>query len=320
MVRTVSIGLLAFIWGTAGSTSPARCDDGVNYELLVKQKDDTLASLARENGLLREKLSQLESTPGMTAETLALKNYQRLQEIARDAGAQRQAMSDFEGVVTWMSANLSGYAKYIQAGSVAAGFAKVLPIPYAGQASVLTKFVSQGVLSLNTASVAIARYLDTSQKFIARVGALDPRNGGSPAEVAAVSRFADEQLLRDMTDVQTRLAATAEISSSTLSFMESVNHYVGSTDEYWNKTKSFLKRTDSDKKEKSFLSESTQGMKDRAEAFNVRLKLFDETARRDAPLIKSLGVYDELVRELEARQRATAHADGKAPAPVAGKP
>jgi len=79
-----------------------------------------------------------------------------------------------------MATNLSGYSEHIEAGSFAAGFAKVLTIPYAGQASLLTKFISQGVLSLNAASVSLSRYL------------------------------------------------------------ESLNHYVGYTAEYWSKTKSFI--------------------------------------------------------------------------------
>ena len=301
-MRSVAIGLFVILGAVTGIAAPARSDEGVANEFLVKQKDEALARLTRENDLLREKLRLLESAPTMTADILAAKNYRRLQEIARDTRAQRQTMVDFEGFVTWMTGNLSGYAKYVEAGSIAAGFAKVLPIPYAGQASVLTKFVSQGVLSLNAASVAIARYLDTSQKFISRVEAIELQTGNRTPEVASVSRFADEQLLRDMNDVQAKLATTAAISSSALSFMESVSHYVGSTDEYWNKTKSFLKRTDADKKEKSFLSENTQNLKNRAATFNARLKLFDDNARKDGPLIKSLGAYEELIRELEAKR------------------
>jgi hypothetical protein len=210
-------------------------------------------------------------------------------------------MADFEGFVKWMTANLSGYAKYVAAGSVAAGFAKILPIPYAGQASVLTKFVSQGVLSLNAASVAINRYMGTSQQLIARVEALDPAKPVSPAKISELARFADGELLRDMNDAQQKLTTTAEISTSALSFLESLNSYLGSTDEYWNKTKSFLTRKETDKKEKSYLSESIQNLKNGAGNFNARLKSFDESVRKDGPLIKSVVAYDELVREMAAR-------------------
>ena len=102
---------------------------------------------------------------------------------------EEMTMTDFEAFVTWMTANLSGYAKYVEAGSVAAGFARILPIPYAGQASLLTKFVSQGVLSLNAASVAIARYLDTSQKFVVRV---QDKNHPSTRDIPATFEWADE--------------------------------------------------------------------------------------------------------------------------------
>ena len=185
--------------------------------------------------------------------------------------------------------------------SVAAGFAKILPIPYAGQASLLTKFVSQGILSLNAASVAINRYMGTSQQFVARIDALDPARPANPAEVSELARFADGELLKDMNDVQQKLTTSAEISTSTLSFLESLNSYLGSTDEYWSKTKSLLSRKEADKKEKSYLSESIQYLRDGAGKFNARLKSFDETARRDGPLIKSVVAYDELVRGMAVK-------------------
>jgi hypothetical protein len=82
--------------------------------------------------------------------------------------------------------------------------------------------------------------------------------------------------------------------------LESLNHYVGSTDEYWLKTKSLLKSAD-DKKEKSFLSESTTALRNKAQVFNGKFKLFDETVKKDAPLIKSLVAYDDLIREIDPK-------------------
>nr|WP_279342488.1 hypothetical protein [Geotalea sp. SG265] len=234
----------------------------------------------------------------LTADMLARKNLQRLQEVAADTRMQRQTLADFEAYVKWMSANLSGYAKYVEAGSVAAGFAKVLPIPYAGQAGLFTRFASQFALSLNAASVSMARYLDTSRQFVARVDLLDPARPNA-AEISALAKLANDKLLSDMVDVRSKLAVTGELSASALSFLETLNHYMGSTDEYWTKTKAMFKKGDGDKKEKSFLSESIQGLKNRAGSFNGRLKSFNETAEKDAPLIKSLVTFDELIHEVE---------------------
>lgn len=299
LVRKPILILTAALLLATNAGGPARAAEGGASEPLPKAQDEALQALARDNAQLREKIQQLEGTPSLTGEALTRKSVARLHEIARDTKAQRQAMTEFEAFVTWMTANLSGYAKYVQAGSVAAGLAKVLPIPYAGQASVLTKFVSQGLLSLNGASVAIAKYLGTSQQFVARVEALDGARP-NPRAIAELSRFADAELLRDMTDVQQKLAGAAELSTSALSFLETLNHYVGSTDEYWGKTKALLTRSESAKKEKSFLAESITGLKNRTEAFNGKLRLFNDTGRKDLPLIKSLIAYDELSRELEA--------------------
>lgn len=299
-MKVLSIRLASALLLSAFLAVSAAAEETVACETLLKQKEDALQTLARDNALLQEKVKSLEC--GITGEALALKNLQRLQEIAKDTKSQRQTMADFEVYVKWMTNNLSGYSKYMEAGSVAAGFAKVLPIPYAGQAGLFTKFASQFALSLNAASVSITRYLTTSQQFIVRVDAMDASKPAKSGEVAGLARFADEQLLKDMNDVQVKLTTTGELSTSILSFLESLNHYIGSTDAYLNKTKSLIKRGEVDKKEKSFLSESILGLRNKAGTFNAKLKLFDETARKDAPLIKSLGTYEELIREVEAKK------------------
>lgn len=292
---------LACLGFVLAASAPVVAADAFSCEEAINRQEEAIAALQKEKALLEEKLKALECAPTVSGDELLKRNYRQLKELAQNTRAQRQTMADFEKFVTWMSGSLAGYEKYIQAGSVVAGFARVLPIPYAGQASVLTKFVSQGILSLNTTSASITRYLDTSQKFITKVDALDPAKGLDPARLAETARFADAELLRDMTDVQARLRSASEISSSTLSFLESVNHYVGNTDEYWAKTKAFVSRKDADKADKSYLSSSIEGLRNRAGGFNGKLKLFEETARKDVPLIKNAVVYDELVREMEAK-------------------
>lgn len=266
--------------------------------LPVRAGEEATAALARENALLQEKLKLLQEC-SITSGELAARNCRRLKDVAADIRAQRQGLTDFEGYVKWMSSNVAGYSKYLSAGSVAAGFAKVLPIPYAGQASVFTKFVSNAAASLAEASAAITRYLSTSQSFLTRVDALDSEKGVNAQEVSDLVRFADRELLTEMVEVQEHLVTTSQLTTSSLAFLESLNHYVGSTDEYWTKTKSLLKSED--KKEKSFLSESTSTLKNRAQLFHAKFKLFDETVKKDAPVIKSLVAYDDLVRELEPR-------------------
>jgi len=261
--------------------------------------EETVLALRVEVALLQEQLKALREC-SVTPADLAAKNCRRLKEVAAEVRAQRQELTGFEGYLKWMSANVAGYSKYLSAGSVAAGFAKVLPIPYAGQASVFTKFVSNAAVSLSTTSVTINRYLATSQRFLARAYALDPDKGVNAQEVSELVRFADQDLLKGMTEVQERLVSTSELTASSLSFLESLNHYVGSTDEYWSKTKSFLRSGD-DTKEKSFLSESTASLRNRAQAFNGKFKLFDETVKKAAPQIRSLVAYDNLIREIGPR-------------------
>ncbi|MBI5657070.1 MAG: hypothetical protein HZC44_09780 [Geobacter sp.] len=279
----------------------------------LRQRDDALAALARENAILRERLIL---PPAISRDELLQRMTMRIKEISADIRVQRQAMTDFEGYVRWMTGNVSGYARYLEAGSVAANFARVLPIPYAGQAGMFTKFVSQATLSLNTASLAVNRYLTTSQQFIVRADALE-KSPAAEKELVELARFADNQLLKEMNDVQTKLTTTAELSSSSLSFLESLQHYVGSSDEYWAKAKSMIKKGDAEKKEKGYLAESIASLRSKAGNFNNRLKSFDDTVRKDAPRIKALSAYDDLLKDLEARTVQTAPAPASPALPTA---
>ena len=271
-------------------------------EEALKRQEEALAALRAEQSRLEQKIREFECAPMVSSDELLAKNLRQLQELAANTRLQRQSMVDFEKFVTWMSSSLAGYEKYIQAGSVVAGAARVLPIPYAGQASMLTKFASQGVLSLNAASGSISLYLKTSEKYLSMVEAIDPKQPDA-ARVSAAARFADGELLRAMTDVQAKLRTSADISASTLSFLETLDHYVGSSDEYWARTKAFVTRNDAYKNDKSYLASSIEGLKNRAGAFNGRLRLFEEAARRDLPIIKNLLAYDDLAREVEVRAR-----------------
>lgn len=264
----------------------------------TNQAQQTIAALTKENALLQEKLKALESC-SITSTELAARNTKQLKEIATDIRTQRQELAGFEGHVKWMSSHVAGYNKYLAAGSVAARFAKVLPIPYAGQASMFTKFVSDAAVSLGAASVSINKYLATSQQFLTRVDALDAAKGTNPQDVSALVRFADQDMLKGMLEVQERLTTTSHLTTSTLSFLESLNNYVGSTDEMWAKTKSML--SSDDKKEKSFLSESTTALRNKAQAFNGKFILFDGAVKKTTPQIKSLVAYDDLIREIDPK-------------------
>jgi hypothetical protein len=263
--------------------------------------EEQVLSLRSENEILGFRVKQLEGVKTVTVERLRQKKAQRIREIAADVKVQRQSTSDFQGFVTWMSANLAGYNRYIQAGSYAAVIGRMLPIPYAGQASIFTKFVAQFTVALNAASVSLTRYLDSSQRFLAMADAIDPSRAPDDKAIAEAAVFADQKLLRDMNDAQARLSTVSELSSGALSFLESLNHYVGSTDEYWNKVKGLMKK-DVDPKEKSFISESTSNLKAQADRFNGKLKTFGEITRKEATAVKALAVYDELAAELVAAQ------------------
>jgi hypothetical protein len=273
-----------------------------NSSVPLTQFEEQLLKLQQDNELLTQKIKQLESVKAIPVEHLRLKKALRLKEIAAEVRLQRQSTSDFEGFVRWMSANLAGYNRYIQAGSYAAVVARILPIPYAGQASIFTKFVAQFTVALNAASVSITSYLNTSQKFIAMAEVIDPQKPLNEKSVSEAAQFADQKLLKDMNDAQLKLATVSDLSSGALSFLESLNHYISGTDEYWNRMKGVFKK-DVDPKEKSYISESTNNLKTQAGRFNSRLKVFEELGKKETAGVKALAVYDELSFEAQTVAR-----------------
>ena len=111
--------------------------------------------IQQQQSQLIARIKELETRRCVSEERLLQKKVHQLKEIGTDVKLQRQSMEDFQRFVSWMNLNLAGYTKYIKAGSYAALVGRMLPIPYAGQASIFTKFAAQFTIALNNASVSI---------------------------------------------------------------------------------------------------------------------------------------------------------------------
>ncbi len=247
--------------------------------------------------------------PSITLEELNRKRLQRLQELSRDLQADRSTIAEFDAYLNWMGGALAGYSKYVEAGSFAAGFAKFLPVPYAGQVGQATKFISHFALSLSATSMAIKSYMNSSRFFIGGVEALGTNAEGKEGELSMLTFYADQQLSRDMVELRTRLASVSELSGSALSFLLGLQQYLGSTDEYWQKTKSFVSRKDADKGDKGAVALSIDGLRSKAESFNSRLKKYEATVNSTVPRIASLVAFDEIRQEMEAKSSPLAARD-----------
>lgn len=263
--------------------------------------EEQSSKLALENSRLSSRVQELETRRCISEVRLLQRKAQQLKDVAADARLQRQSMDEFKGFVNWMALNLAGYTKYIKAGSYAAVVAKMLPIPYAGQASIFTKFTAQFTVALNNASVAINSYMITSQRFSEMLDAVDTTKPIDQKKLSEISAFAEKNLLKDMNDTQAKLATVSDLSSGALSFLESLDHYMSGTDEYWNKAKGLFKK-EVDPKEKSFISESTSALKNKAATFNGKLNNFDELTRKQNTRVKSMALYDELLSETAMNQ------------------
>lgn len=244
---------------------------------------------------LSNRLQQCEQRFCLTVPLLQQRKSAKFQQSISDIKAQRALVADFERYAAWMTNNLAAYNRYIQAGSAAAAVTKFLPIPYAGEAAVFSKFVAQFSQSLSTTSKALNTYLQVSQQVLTRAAALDSSNP-DPKALSELHATADSQLLKAMFEANQQLKGIAELSAGAQAFLVGLNTYLATGDEYLHKMKGVFKKEPS-QQEKSFLTESTTNLKTQTELFNTRLKNFESIGSKITTTIKSLTVYDELAAE-----------------------
>lgn len=244
---------------------------------------------------MSSRLQQCEQRYCLTIPLLQQRKLAKFQQAVDEIKAQRALVADFERYAVWMTNNLAAYNRYIQAGSAAAAVTKFLPIPYAGEAAVFSKFVAQFSQSLSSTSKALNAYLQVSQQVLTKAAALDSTNPDQKA-LTELHALADTQLLKAMLEANQQLKGIAELSSGAQAFLVGLNNYLAAGDEYLQKMKGVFKKEPTPH-EKSFLTESTANLKKQTELFNTRLKNFETIGGRITTTIKSLAVYDELAAE-----------------------
>ncbi|GEM_PF-5658850 len=290
----LSIPVIAVLLATVIAKQGVASENGAPSVQIMNEEFQGILS---SNEIVVRLLEQQEAYKKLLVQLLNRKKAARLREIADDLKKQGLSTGDFNAFLSWMNSNLASYNRYIQAGSYAAFVVKFLPVPYAGQASMFTKFVTQFTASVNSAAIAVSNYQKSSLRFLSMVEALDRSNGNFEKQLAEAATFADQTLLKDMNEAEIRLATVADFSAGALAFLESVCQYAENGDEYWSKTREILGK-DTGRKEKSLISSHLESLKSHAAAFNKKTGAFGELAKKEAFSIKSLAVYDELANEI----------------------
>ncbi len=264
-------------------------------ETAVPVADKAAVCVLSPNELLI-KLQQCEARPCLSRGVLQQRKLAKFHQAMDTVRTQRALIADFERYAAWMNNNLAAYNRYIQAGSAAAAVTKFLPIPYAGQAALFSKFMAQFSQSLGSTSKALDLYLKTSQQIITQASQLDGTNP-DPKALAELHATAEGTLLTSMGEASRQLKGIAELSSGAQAFLVGLNSYLTTGDEYLNKVKGVFKKEPAHH-DKGFLTESTSALKSQTEQFNTKLKNFELLGVTISTTIKSLGVYDELAAEL----------------------
>lgn len=295
---TVSLLLLITVPARAFLTHP-HGTSGEETHVLPTDSPPCAAELG-EIETLRKRLLLMEQAPRLTSDEIHGRVWSELKEMARRVRGQREGVKESARYVSWLSENLDGYQKYLQASTVAANLIKVLPIPYAGQASLFTRFTAQGVATLNRTGKTIRTYLDASAQFI------DAYDGATASQDHSVEREQNlersaERLVTAEQELNQSLQGVLDISTATLSFLEGVKGYLGSADQYWARTKSLVKRDGGAAPEKGYLSTSIEHLREQGERFTRGMAGVSDVVTKNGEAMTRIRVLRMLENDLHAR-------------------
>jgi hypothetical protein len=210
-----------------------------------------------------------------------------LRQIRQDTVELKAISADEAEYAKWLSGYLASYSKYLEQAGTYAPLIKLIPLPYAGQAGDFVKFGSKMTLHITQTATAI----DNANKSIAKYEeALKDAN--TPEKIGAIAKFADERLLPDLREADTKSAGLKEMSAGLIGFGESVESVLKNGSDTLAKAKALFGKDDGEKDKTA----KTAQLKQRLEAFKQKTSRIEELIKKDSALSKRALIYSELAR------------------------
>jgi hypothetical protein len=210
-----------------------------------------------------------------------------LRQIRQDTAELKSISADEAEYARWLSTYLASYSKYLEQAGMYAPFIKVIPLPYAGQAGDFVKFGSKMTLHITQTATAI----DNANKSIVKYEEL-LKDANTPEKIGSTARFAEERLLPDLKEADTKSSGLKDMSAGLMGFGESVENIVKNGTDTLAKAKALFGKEDSEKDKTA----KTAQFKQKLEAFKQKTSKIEELIKKDSELAKRAMIYSELAK------------------------
>lgn len=180
----------------------------------------------------------VSSAKCLNARQLTAYSYDQLSRVAAGMRSDSHSLDDFSGFIAALKGTVNDYSGTIQSSTYLSNAVRYLPIPYAGEVSNVTKLVSNTLIHLNTAAVALDRYKKSSTAFLASFDKLN--RASAPAELAKLSAYADTTLITDARELQSALQKISSSTATMAATAQSIANALETTSGYFNQAKSLV--------------------------------------------------------------------------------
>lgn len=239
------------------------------------------------------------ATKSVTVAELARYSYDDLALTAAALRDDGRTVDDFGGFITAMKASVADYADMIKASAYLSNVVRVLPIPYAGEASTATKLASNTLLHLGNAAAALDRYKKSSAAFLYDFDRLD-RATATPEQIARLAAFADDTVMNDARDLQTAMGRIASATAGMATAAQTVSRAMETTGDYLDQAKNLVGMQPSPK-EKARAAADRDSFKARLIQLNQKIAALENSADAHRRTIAKARAIAELAVLIDRR-------------------
>ncbi|MFA5216815.1 hypothetical protein [Sulfuricurvum sp.] len=233
----------------------------------------------------------------LTSAQLSAYSYDYLSRVAALMRSDARSMDDFNTFIVATKGTVNNYADVIQSSVYLSNVVRFLPIPYAGEVCNVTKIVSNTVLHLNSAGVALDRYKKSSSSFLAAFDKLN-RNTATPAELSKLSVYADSTVMTDARELQTALHKISVSTAAMAMTAQSVSNALETTGGYLNQAKNLV-GVQAEAKDKTQVNASRDTFNSRLALLNQKISSLENSADTHRHNIGKARTYAELALQID---------------------
>lgn len=243
--------------------------------------------------------SPAPQSPCLSSSQLSGYSYDQLSRVAAHIREDGRKIEDFSLLIAAMKGSVNGYSSVLQSSAYLSNAVRFLPIPYAGEVSGVTKVVSNTLIHLSGAAVALDKYKKSSSAFLESFDKLD-RASATPSQLSKLSVYADTTVLNDAAALQTALQNISSSASLLSATAQTISNAMETTGGYVNQAKSFV-GLQPGSGDKAKVIESRDSFNARLAQLSQKIASLEHSGETHRTAISKARTYAELALQLEKR-------------------